>query len=142
MGDALTRLTDTHVQLEESVQRDEQPRGHRDRNRQHDQAALRIGHAESEQDAEDTARCADDRRGRKVRNPHDDQVHQRSTHDAREVVEEITTRPEQAFNVRTEHEQREHIEENMNDAAMHEAVRQQLPHLERRSVVGPRLGRP
>ncbi len=57
-------------------------------------------------------------------------MHGRRADDARQVVEEITPRAEQPLDIRTEHVQREHVEEQMRPAAMQEAIGEQLPHLE------------
>jgi ribonuclease Z len=132
--DALAGARDAKVQLEHAVQRDEYPGRHRDRREQQHDPALRIGHAEREQQPEHAAGGAYGRQWRQVHVAGDHQLRDRGADHADEVILQEVRRPEQPLDLAAEHVQREHVEQQVRQAAVHESVGEQLPDLERRCV--------
>ena len=104
---------EAQVQLQQSVQRDEQPRRHGDGREDQHQLASRIGHAEGQQQAEDAARCADGGDRRVAHQVQHQQLRQRRADHAHEVVDQEAPRTQQAFDLRSEHVQREHVEQQV-----------------------------
>jgi hypothetical protein len=80
-----------------------------------------------EQDAEDARRCADDRRiAARKRGAHD-QLRNGAGHDRAEIGEGHPARAPDALEVGAEHPHREHVEQDVEDVAVQEAVGHQLP---------------
>ena len=130
MRDTLSRAGDAQVQLEQAVKGDEEPGRHRDRREQQHDAPLRKRHPEGQQQAEHAARRAHRGDGPRVDVADDHQLGDRRADDAHQVVGDEAAGAEQPLDLAAEHVQREHVEEQVGESTVQEAVREQLPHLE------------
>ncbi len=130
MRHAGLRSGHAEIELDRAVERDEQPRRHRDRrNQQHDDP-LGEEAAEGEQQPEDAAGCADRRIRRRVARRGEHELRERGGHHRGEVVLHVALRADGPLDLAAEHVQREHVEEQMHQAAVQEAVGHHLPRLE------------
>src|SRR5260221_356469 len=124
--DTRLRAGHAHDQFEQRIDEDEHARRHRDgRKQQHDAAGWKV-EAVRKQQPEHAARCADGRI-EPARHQRDQQLRDRGRNHADEVIDEIAPGAENLLDRAAEHVQREHVEEKMQDAAMQERVRHELP---------------
>ena len=67
---------------------------------------------------------------------HDEQLRHCRTDDADNVIDDVPPRAEQALDFRSEHVQREHVEEDVRQVAcvVQEGIGNKLPDLERRRI--------
>ena len=129
MRDPGPRAENAACELEQSVQGHEEPCRHRDRRDEQHHDAPRVQHAESEEHAEDTAGGADRRVGLS-RGRHHDELDERGGDHGRPVELEIAPRAERVLDVAPDHVQREHVQEEMPDAAVQQRGREELPPVE------------
>ncbi len=91
---------------------------------------MREGEAIGQQQAEDAAGCADGGYSRAIFKMLYRELGERRRHHAHTVVNREALRSHQALDLRAEHVKREHVEQQVREAAVQEPVADQLPDLE------------
>ena len=139
VGDALLRAGDAEEQLERRVDQHEHPRLDRERHQQEEHAVVREVDRVGEQEAEHAARRAHGGIDL-ARERHHHELRDRGGHDADEVVRGVAARADHLLQRASEHVQREHVEEEVREPAVQEAVGDDLPELEAHLPAGRRRG--
>ena len=115
------------IELDRTVDGHEQPRRHRNRRKDQHHRAAREKHAVGEQETEHAARGAHCRICRSARERRDHELRERSRYHAGEVIDNVAALAEDPLDRGTEHVEREHVEHEMHQAAVQEAVGDDLP---------------
>ena len=126
MGNARLPTSGTKQQLDRAEHDHEGPCLHRDRWKQQHHPLVREQHAVGEQQAEYTTRRAQHRCPALGEPGHQQLAHAGAGH-AHEVIRQESLLAPGLFQRRAEHEERQHVEEQMVEPAMQERIGQQLP---------------
>ena len=133
---ALLSAGHAEEQLEQAVHRHEQPRGHRNGRKQQDDALPGEIPGKGEQHAEHASRGADHFLLRAGATLHQQLCQRRGEH-AHQVERHQAPASPVRLQRATEHEQREHVEENVDQVAVQEGIAEQLPGSEQRAAERP-----
>src|SRR6056297_2417239 len=128
-------------QFQDAEQNHQIFRLHRDRRNQQQYLPVREHEAVGQQDAEDAARCADGGIDLRLEHGHQ-QLHDARPHDADQIVDREITRPPETLDVAAEHPQREHVEQQVGQITVQEAVGDELPGREILGAGRPQRERP